>query len=104
MQESFNPRSREGSDLVARDVVDQLRRFNPRSREGSDNRNIDGNRHIACFNPRSREGSDEAGRELNFCYAVSIRAPAKGATPSLLVIISSRWCQCALPRSERRAL
>ena len=32
----FNPRSREGSDVIALSMVDKVKHFNPRSREGSD--------------------------------------------------------------------
>ena len=56
----FNPRSREGSDMLSVPLVSNTTAyFNPRSREGSDVSAIaaklieDGN-----FNPRSREGSD----------------------------------------------
>ena len=80
---SFNPRSREGSD-ISPDIL--LRAFtvsfNPRSREGSDG--------VACsichacrsFNPRSREGSDPVAYALFLINVVSIHAPAKGATPT----------------------
>ena len=101
---NFNPRSREGSDLLGGVMVTDPRDFNPRSREGSDRIQIafglvfddisihapvkgatihmvvHGGR-IKHFNPRSREGSDaqsgvyKAGRVL-----ISIHAPVKGAT------------------------
>ncbi len=77
----FNPRSREGSDLVvdpnivtATKFQSTLPRgerrsyklrntrsicnFNPRSREGSDYTSVGKCDGIADFNPRSREGSD----------------------------------------------
>ena len=57
----FNPRSREGSDVLSRNSFFQLRNFNPRSREGSDN-TVDEHGSFSCyFNPRSREGSDIFG-------------------------------------------
>ena len=76
--------------------------FNPRSREGSDlGRNVDGyavalisihapvkgatctvSRDIPSqnFNPRSREGSDVLTFTLALPYIISIHAPVKGAT------------------------
>ncbi len=76
----FNPRSREGSDPQVRAFAEKLKNFNPRSREGSD--------YFACyaasvhknFNPRSREGSDESGRNSGRKLQISIHAPARGAT------------------------
>ena len=99
----FNPRSREGSDIIslqggfvmeisihapakgATIFVGQcflsLFNFNPRSHEGSDFNHPPS--FILCtdFNPRSREGSDSK----RFCFildpcTISIHAPAKGAT------------------------
>ena len=37
---SFNPRSREGSDMLPKGSADYRQRFNPRSREGSDTSRI----------------------------------------------------------------
>ena len=56
---NFNPRSREGSDLAGIALFLALYYFNPRSREGSDARALD---------------------EVMQVDAISIHAPAKGAT------------------------
>ena len=78
----FNPRSREGSDLVLVDKAADSKisihapvrgatggryrcgahdlHFNPRSREGSDDYRRPECHRAGDFNPRSREGSDEA--------------------------------------------
>ncbi len=64
----FNPRSREGSDLLRCLRLFAIEYFNPRSREGSD----------AC---KHQQHSDQ--------YAISIHAPVKGAT----VISSVCWTQ-----------
>ena len=55
---NFNPRSREGSDLLP--SLSFLRQFdfNPRSREGSDYSQRTETCNFRHFNPRSREGSD----------------------------------------------
>ena len=78
---SFNPRSREGSDLS--DCVCQVDSlgFNPRSREGSDLYFACFTSHSSSFNPRSREGSDDdLVNGHDFGIDVSIHAPVKGAT------------------------
>ena len=62
--QSFNPRSREGSDFSGPNQVPVWFRFNPRSREGSD-------RQLA-------------GTDLGLIL-VSIHAPVKGATARLSV-------------------
>ena len=78
---SFNPRSREGSDLTPNFQNDKSREFqstlprrerrfsrlqiisarcfNPRSREGSDVNDLALPLLVLSFNPRSREGSDQ---------------------------------------------
>ena len=76
----FNPRSREGSDVLIVVCFFYFQCFNPRSREGSD---VDESMYIAysrCFNPRSREGSDSLRKKFKSAVKVSIHAPAKGAT------------------------
>ena len=78
---SFDPRSREGSDPA--EHIDQFRnrRFDPRSREGSD-----------------RSELVRWGR----MFTVSIRAPAKGATPAAGTSMTGRHpFRSALPRRER---
>ena len=54
--------------------------FNPRSREGSDRVEKESRRRMCYFNPRSREGSDYVVRLWCHEYAISIHAPARGAT------------------------
>ena len=66
---NFNPRSREGSD-----------NFNPRSREGSDDKSEVIKEKHYDFNPRSREGSDALLCAAVLHIAISIHAPARGAT------------------------
>ena len=76
----FNPRSREGSDYFAGYKLQIITDFNPRSREGSDGNNRDFIYAYPHFNPRSREGSDYIFRLHHAFFAISIHAPAKGAT------------------------
>ncbi len=76
----FNPRSREGSDSFSFLFSPVVADFNPRSREGSDSFSFLFFPVVADFNPRSREGSDIFfGFSIVF-IAISIHAPAKGAT------------------------
>ena len=43
---------------------------------------IDSDQPFTYFNPRSREGSDSMPAQTRLCFVISIRAPAKGATPN----------------------
>ena len=104
-QDDFNPRSREGSDLMhLLPFWEAGLYFNPRSREGSDferviagvdwgwisihapARGATGNapnqvKRSLYFNPRSREGSDIGrGAISGLSFYISIHAPARGAT------------------------
>ena len=54
--------------------------FNPRSRAGSDRLNHFEQVFIIYFNPRSRAGSDCAAHMKDSILAISIHAPAQGAT------------------------
>ena len=54
--------------------------FNPRSREGSDRQCHNQQYSVSYFNPRSREGSDFPTMDITKVHAISIHAPAKGAT------------------------
>ena len=102
MSRHFNPRSREGSDVkitkiehngkisihapakgatkrnIAVEPVEL--HFNPRSREGSDTFTAYCSSRCKDFNPRSREGSDVPNNAEVKRIAISIHAPAKGAT------------------------
>ena len=61
---NFNPRSREGSDIVVYPRGCVRCNFNPRSREGSDSFWSWQRVNWVDFNPRSREGSDNSTRVL----------------------------------------
>ena len=102
----FNPRSRMGSDITLPAVAKMGFSFNPRSRMGSDEAEAEKAEAEASFNPRSRMGSDDiwrpreswglfqstlphGERRVKFIwgfkrYAVSIHAPAWGATKAHL--------------------
>ena len=77
--------------------------FNPRSREGSDVVFIHWSFIVAYFNPRSREGSDEQSfPNLTELLTISIHAPAKGATLVTHTFdITMAVFQSTLPRRER---
>ena len=77
---NFNPRSREGSDQQVPQQMQMIKDFNPRSREGSDASHFRFIDATLYFNPRSREGSDMSRSGYYGKNAISIHAPAKGAT------------------------
>ncbi len=79
----FNPRSREGSDLLRDTSSYSEGYFNPRSREGSDEQFLIAFLFVTYFNPRSREGSDCLFSHGRFTTMISIHAPARGATSIL---------------------
>ena len=54
--------------------------FNSRAREGRDFRRWSGRGARGCFNSRAREGRDRLTDERDEARAVSIHAPARGAT------------------------
>ena len=56
--QSFNPRSRGGSDSRYDPLWMAIVGFNPRSRGGSDGNKANNKKVSKCFNPRSRGGSD----------------------------------------------
>ena len=60
--------------------------FNPRSREGSDKNHTHLSIPLPDFNPRSREGSDSGITPQRIPRAISIHAPAKGATVRCLYV------------------
>ena len=84
LEQDFNPRSREGSDLLLYPFSACHSHFNPRSREGSDCNHSHNSRCSLYFNPRSREGSDGKAHCVRIVLCViSIHAPARGATAIL---------------------
>ena len=53
------------------------------------------------FNPRSHEGSDSAGAVRGRAYTISIHAPTRGATQTMLMDMLRSGFQSTLPRGER---
>ena len=108
----FNPRAREGRDLRRVDAHERRREFqstrprgarpdvssysprsscfNPRAREGRDYSKKYIGTHGSSFNPRAREGRDNAARPKKSATAVSIHAPARGATAQQLFRVLTR--------------
>ena len=87
----FNPRPREGGDMLAWARALLRSSFNPRPREGGDPMAIMWRyQREHGFNPRPREGGDvRSGDQLGNPY-VSIHAPAKGATSTLYLIVKQQ--------------
>ena len=82
----FNPRSHEGSDPVDSDGKFVYRDFNPRSHEGSDVIPFAYRTLSKDFNPRSHEGSDVSTCRAFFPWYISIHAPTRGATDTILMM------------------
>ena len=80
----FNPRARVGRDLSQGCVRTGDASFNPRARVGRDLKSLPTTSGKSCFNPRARVGRDRGTSTERHCRAVSIHAPAWGATVHLL--------------------
>ena len=80
----FNPRSREGSDVVSLMCCIQAFAFQSTLPRGERQICSTTMESSGSFNPRSREGSDGKTSYFHIKYSVSIHAPARGATPHLL--------------------
>ena len=100
----FNPRSREGSDLVRNftKLVSYTVSIHAPAK-GATNTIDPYQIYWHCFNPRSREGSDGNAWFLQKSRAVSIHAPAKGATTEIAYSDDDGLFQSTLPRRERLA-
>ena len=77
---NFNPRAREGRDTRVNSSCCTVRNFNPRAREGRDQLAAPDAAQRSHFNPRAREGRDGFVESLMLLVAISIHAPARGAT------------------------
>ena len=99
---SFNPRSRMGSDEARDAPALRIGRFNPRSRMGSDGDPRRRNSRVCSFNPRSRMGSDDFMRLFCENIIVSIHAPVWGATQKLATRGCAMAFQSTLPYGERQ--
>ena len=102
--EYFNPRTREGCDVITLFIFSNPDYFNPRTREGCDlatawicsmvgisiHAPVKGATSLyrvgfdmlfLYFNPRTREGCDKRKKDLSGLWCtISIHAPVKGAT------------------------
>ena len=76
----FNPRSREGSDSPMQYVYKPTGQFQSTLPRRERPPLLTKRSRWAHFNPRSREGSDGIMQEIAEDLAISIHAPAKGAT------------------------
>ena len=99
---NFNPRSREGSDVVLNGTFGTNNHFNPRSREGSDDEWQGRVFKIDDFNPRSREGSDLFAQLFLLLGGLFQSTLPRGERQYLA---PARFCfaifQSTLPRGER---
>ena len=78
----FNPRSREGSDVLYAYIGLKSRDFNPRSREGSDKNTNENGMECSISIHAPAKGATIANTVKSLEENISIHAPAKGATSS----------------------
>ncbi len=81
----FNPRTREGCDCLTHLKWLDTFGFNPRTREGCDFLFNVTMHNQSCFNPRTREGCDHTLNGFVAEPIVSIHAPVKGATGTVII-------------------
>ena len=84
LHRDFNPRARDGRDQIRMGYRSASRYFNPRARDGRDCMTFAASSSDSHFNPRARDGRDVAARALLPAAAISIHAPAMGATTRAL--------------------
>ena len=78
--------------------------FNPRSREGNDMVSPDTLARLLSFNPRSREGNDRTAKIRRHYFAVSIHVPARETTICCFNLPSVIMFQSTFPRGKRPLL
>ena len=125
MHKIFKPRPRYGSDVSGKGSTYSSSGFNPRSREGSDIVDTRGETYIDvsihapakgatsivnihsifkfCFNPRSREGSDpEGGCRTSHFREFQSTLPRRERRLKRCILVGLLKFQSTLPRRERR--
>ncbi len=100
----FNPRTREGCDRISQFFTSIGQSFNPRTREGCDESTAqDVPLDFMFQSTHPRRVRRQACHLPLILPGVSIHAPAKGATVSVISIASlSIWFQSTHPRRVRR--
>ena len=99
----FNPRLREGGDIICIVGNSCIVNFNPRLREGGDKIDILFPPNKRYFNPRLREGGDVLWILLWILWiTISIHASAKEATFPLYLLWMGKRFQSTPPRRRRR--
>ena len=98
----FNPRLREGGDIICIVGNSCIVNFNPRLREGGDKIDILFPPNKRYFNPRLREGGDVLWILLWILWiTISIHASAKEATFPLYLLWMGKRFQSTPPRRRR---
>ena len=98
----FNPRSREGSDVVFIHWSFIVAYFNPRSREGSDEQSFPNLTELLTISIHApAKGATNLPARLCAVKEISIHAPAKGATGADVLSLPLFVFQSTLPRRER---
>ena len=77
--------------------------FNPRTHEGCDFSTKEGQSTPCCFNPRTHEGCDRIDFVDKPTRLVSIHAPTRGATVTIISLMFVMMFQSTHPRGVRLA-
>ena len=102
---NFNPRLREGGDKIDILFPPNKRYFNPRLREGGDKEYLRNNGGKKNFNPRLREGGDGIQRHNRLEESkISIHASAKEATTARNFTGRQHRFQSTPPRRRRQGV
>ena len=100
----FNPRTHTGCDQSSFDCFRPIPRFNPRTHTGCDQKLLLCLGSTKRFNPRTHTGCDLSANTPLSDFVVSIHAPTRGATFSLLNSLSSAALfQSTHPHGVRQA-
>ena len=99
---NFNPRSRKGSDICPGIFHRSHADFNPRSRKGSDEGETGSAGTFGKFQSTLPQGERQADNPmLVSMLAISIHAPARGATLPKTKLFMQCQFQSTLPQGER---
>ena len=98
---NFNPRSHEGSDMIAPYDWQLLQVFQSTLPRGERHKRPLFFVCEANFNPRSHEGSDQTLSSVRCSPQISIHAPTRGATDNIIDEQRDELFQSTLPRGER---
>src|SRR3990167_8029621 len=93
----FNPRAHAGRDFLKMRKSICKKRFNPRAHAGRDMKFAWMWRMCKSFNPRAHAGRDATSNLTSFPDGVSIHAPTRGATKTILHLYNISYVSIHAP-------